>query len=166
MTVTCPAQSYKTEKVDWLHPKLFKANSFTFKSDSVVYEAKNCKIFEIRTVSGVTGYYIKGDGIIQVKTKDLNEKCTAAMFRFNPLDIDSLIKMENVKVLEDDVFFKESITQLKTTFKHCYHSGMDAIIPDREVYAVDFISSRLGEILVSHDKKEMIYFNFTLRTKM
>ena len=104
IATSCFAQSYKPETIDWLHPKIFKAKSFTFKSDSVVFEAKNCKLFEIRTVSGVTGYYLESDAIIQIKTKELNEKCTAAMFRFNPLDVDSLIQIKNMEEIKDDKF--------------------------------------------------------------
>ena len=62
--------------------------------------------------------------------------------------------------------FNRSLTILKSTFKHCYHSGMDALIPEKDAYAINFFSPRIGEVLVSHDKKEIIYYNFTLRTKM
>lgn len=160
------AQSYRTETVEWLNPKVYKAKSFTFKTDSVDFIATNCKIFEIKTISGVTGYYLEGDGSIQIKIKNLNEKCTAAMFRFNPSDIDSVITMENLKEIQDDEFVNASLKVLKTTFRHCYHAGMDAIIPDNGVYAVNFFSPKIGEVLVSQDKKEMIYYNFTLRTKL
>ena len=166
IAISCFAQSNKIEAVDWLHPKIYKAKSFTFKSDSAVFETKNCKIFEIKTVSGITGYYVEGDANIQIKSKDLNEKCTAAMFRFNPLDIDSLVQIKNMAEIQDDAFFNSSLKVLKSTFRHCYHSGMDAIIPDTESYAIDFFSKKIGEVLVSHDKKEIIYYNFTLRTKM
>lgn len=162
----CFAQSYRTETVDWLNPKIYKAKSLVFKTDSVMFEAKNCKIFEFRTISGVTGYYIEGEAIINIETKQLNEKCTAAMFRFNPLDIDSLITIENFKEIQDDVFYNSSLNILRTSFRRCYHAGMDAIIPDRDIYAVNFFSPKLGEVLVAKDKNEIIYYNFTLRTKM
>ncbi|MFN0189252.1 MAG: hypothetical protein ACKVQV_11175 [Bacteroidia bacterium] len=162
----CFAQAYKTEPVEWLTPKIYKAKSFTFKSDSVLFKAKNCKIFEIHTNSGVTGYYLEGDAVINIETKQLNEKCTAAMFRFNPIDKDSLITFENQKETHDDKYFNSTLNILKSTFRHCYHAGMDAIIPDQHDYAVDFFSPKLGEVLVSHDKKEIFYYNFTLRTKM
>ena len=166
ITVFCFAQSNKIEAVDWLHPKIFKAKSFTFKSDSVLFESKNCKIFEIRTLSGITGYFVESDATIQIKTKGLNEKCSAAMFRFNPADVDSLIQIKNLEEIQDDAFFNKSLKVLKSTFRHCYHSGMDAMIPDKEAYAIDFFSPRIGEVLVSHNEKEIIYYNFTLRTKM
>ena len=163
---TSLGQSYRTETVEWLNPKSYKAKSLSFKTDSVTFTANNCRILEIKTISGVTGYYVEGDANIQVKTKEMNEKCTAAMLRFNPLDADSLVIIENLKELQDDEFVKSSLTVLKSTFRHCYHSGMDAIIPDSGVYAVNFFSPRIGEVLVSHDKKEMVYYNFTLRTKL
>lgn len=43
---------------------------------------------------------------------------------------------------------------------------MDALIPDPGEYAVNFFSPKIGEVLVSQSKKEMIFYNFTLRTKM
>ena len=164
--INCLAQSYRTETVEWLNPKIYKAKTFTFKSDSVLLVANSCKIFEFHTISGVTGYYLEGDVSIQIKAKNISEKCTAAMFRFNPIDKDSLISIENLKEFKDDDFVNSSFNVLKSTFRHCYHSGMDAIIPDPGVYAIDFFSPKLGEVLVSHDKKEMIYYNFTLRTKL
>ena len=69
----CFAQSYRTETVDWLNPKIYKAKILVFRTDSVHYEAKNCKIFEFRTISGVTGYYIEGESSIEIETKQLNE---------------------------------------------------------------------------------------------
>ncbi len=164
--VSCLGQSYRTETVEWLNPKVYKAKSFTFKTDSVDFVASNCKIFEIRTISGVTGYYLEGDAGIKIEAKKLSERCTAAMFRFNPLDIDSVITIVNLKEMQDDEFVNASLKVLKSTFRHCYHAGMDAIIPDPGVYAVNFFSPKIGEVLVSRDKKEMIYYNFTLRTKM
>jgi len=163
---TSLAQSYRTETVEWLNPKIYKAKTFAFKTDSINFIANNCKIFEIRTISGVTGYYVEGEANIKIETKKLEEKCTAAMIRINPMDLDSLIKIENLKEIKDDEFLNASLTVLKSTFRHCYHSGMDAIIPDTKVYAINFFSPRIGEVLVSQDKKEIIYYNFTLRTKM
>lgn len=160
------AQSYRNETVEWLKPKIYKAKTFIFKTDSIHFIANNCKIFEIRTLSGVTGYYLEGKANISIETKKLEEKCTAAMIRINPMDLDSLIKIENLKEIKDDEFVSVSLTVLKSTFRHCYHSGMDAIIPDIKEYAINFFSPRIGEVLVSQDKKEIIYYNFTLRTKM
>jgi len=160
------AQSYRTETVEWLNPKIYKAKTFNFETDSIHFVAKNCKILEIRTISGVTGYYLEGDASIQVATKNLNEKCKTAMFRFNPSDVDSLITIENLKETQDDNFVNSSLKVLRSTFRHCYHSGMDALIPDPGEYAVNFFSPKIGEVLVSQSKKEMIFYNFTLRTKM
>jgi len=163
---TCIAQTHRIETVDWLNPKIYHARTFTFKTDSIDFVAKNCKIFEIRTISGVTGYYLEGDASIHIETKKLFEKCTAAMFRFNPLEVDSLIVIENLKEIQDEAFLDSALTVLKSTFRHCYHSGMDAIIPDNGKFAVNFFSPGIGEVLVGQDKGEMIYYNFTLRKKM
>ncbi len=163
---TCLAQSYRTETVEWLNPKVYKAKIFTFKSDSVYFVADNCRIFEIRTISGVTGYYLEGDARIQIETKNLMEKCTAAMIRFNPADVDSLITIVNLREIQDDEFVNASLKVLKSTFRHCYHAGMDAIIPDSGFYAVNFFSIKIGEVLVSRYKKELLYYNFTIRSKM
>lgn len=162
----CSAQSHRVESVEWLNPKTFKAKTFTFKTDSINFVATNCKILEIRSTSGVTGYYLEGDANIHIETKNLQEKCTAAMFRFNPLEIDSLITIENLKEIRDDDFVSASLKVLKSTFRHCYHKNMDALIPDTGDCAVNFFSPRIGEVLVSQAKEEIIYYNFTLRTKM
>ena len=160
------AQTFLAEKVEWINPKVYKAKSFTFKTDSINFVATNSRILEIKSTSGVTGYYLKGDASIQIVTKNLNETCTAAMFRFNPREVDSLISSENMKEITDDDFVSESLKVLKLTFRHCYHKNMDALIPDPGAYAVNFFSKKIGEVLVSKAENEMIYYNFTLKSKM
>jgi hypothetical protein len=163
---SCSTQSHRSEPVEWLNPKTYKAKTFSFKTDSINFDATNCKILEIRSTSGVTGYYLEGDANIHIETKNLQEKCTAAMFRFNPLDVDSLFTIENLKEIRDDSFVSSSLTVLKSTFRHCYHKNMDALIPDTGNCAVNFFSPRIGEVLVSQAKEGIIYYNFSLRTKM
>ena len=63
-------------------------------------------------------------------------------------------------------FTIQSMQLLKNIFRHCYHFEMDAIIPENKIFAVIFFSPRIGEVFVSQDIKEIIYYNFKLRTKL
>jgi len=160
------AQEHRQESVEWTNPKVYKAKSFLFETDSIRYESKNCKILEIKTISGVTGYYVAGEGTIKIDSKGISDKSGSSLFRFNPTEVANYIKTENMKEVTDDGFVSSSMAVLKSSFKHCYHSNMDALIPESGDYGINFFSVKLGEVLVSYYNKEFLYYNFKIRSKM
>ncbi len=157
---------YIPEEVEWENPAVYEAQQFSFTSDSVQFESRNCKIFEIRTTSGVTGYFIVGKSKIEIASKNISENVTNVMLRFNPDDVDSFVRIREMKPISDEGFVKSSKIVLDSSFRHCYHANMDAIIPRRGCYALNFFTGKSGEILASYYNGNAIYFNFTTRKKL
>jgi hypothetical protein len=122
------AQTIEGEKVDWSKLQAFTAESFSFKTNDLTYECKNCKYIEIKTSSGVTGYFLSGDASFSVPAKEVAGKSGAIMIRLNPKDSVKFLQIINPIQFDDKGFVSMTLLILNDTFRRCYHSGMDALI--------------------------------------
>jgi hypothetical protein len=154
------------EMVNWNSPAIYVANSFEFKSDKMKYTCKDCEILEIKTISGVTGYYVTGKGKITIKKKGISEEVTSCLLRFNPLDTATFIKINGLEKKPDEGYLKSSQIILTKSFRHCHHAGMDALIPPKGAYALNFFGTKSGEVLASYSEDEYIVYVFTDRKQL
>ncbi len=107
------------EPVKWDSAAIFKASSFEFKSSKMNFTCKDCEILEIKTMSGVTGYYVTGKGKVTIKKKGLSEEVTSCLLRFNPLDTAAFIKINGLEKKPDEGYLKSAQIILSKSFRHC-----------------------------------------------
>jgi hypothetical protein len=153
----------KSEAVDWKNAALFGANTVTINSDQINLRCEGCKIYEIKTESGVTGVFLIGDGTFKVPGKDLAGEFNQCMIRFNPSKYNELVSMEKKQKIKDENFKSDAENALAEVFRHCYHRGMEALIPDEASYACNFLTSKYGDLLVSYSPEKMVAYSYTLR---
>jgi hypothetical protein len=162
LSFVAKAQS-KGEPVDWKNAALFGASSVTINSDDINLRCEGCKIYEIRSTSGVTGVFLVGDGTFKVPGKDLGGQFNQCMVRFNPSKYAELVSIDKKQKMQDKNFKSDAETALAQVFLHCYNSGMDALIPDEASYACNFLTSKYGDLLVSHTPQKTTVYSYTLQ---
>lgn len=157
------AQDYIKEKVDWFNSTTYAAKDILFESNGNSYECKNCRYLEIKTESGVTGIFVLGEGILNLKKRNLTDSIHACLIRFNPADMNSLLTISNKDIVVDKGFTSICLYIINDVFRHCYHSGMDAILPNPGDYALNVFSKTYGDLLASFADKKMSLYSFTER---
>ena len=155
------SQDYNVEKIDWNSLQSYSASEIEFKSEEMSLKLLDCKYVEIKTESGITGLFTIGNGTIYVKTKNITDSIYGCLIRINPEELDSLIVIKNKRETNDKGFAAISKNTLNDSFGHCYQSNLDALIPAKGTYALNFFSSKYGEVLASYSGAETIIFNFT-----
>jgi len=155
------AQVVESEKVDWNNLSIYSTQDFKFNSDKLNFACKDCKYAEIRTLSGVSGYFVLGNSKITVREKSIDENSSGAMIRLNPMDSTNFLKITGAKRIEDKGFSSLTLLVLNDVFKRCYHSAMDALIPNAGDYTIDIFSEKEGDFLIAVGDGKMQYFNVT-----
>jgi hypothetical protein len=123
-------------------------------------------VVPISTEAGVTGAVLLGNGTYSYSPEvgtDFNGQFRAVMLRFNPQDADAIIKLSEGKPIDDKGAIELARAMLALTFRHCYHSGQEALIPPERALASAVFSRELGDVLFSSDDKLSIVHNFTDR---
>jgi len=96
--------------------------------------AKKVFAIPIRCERGITGAMLLGDGEFTFTRKDgepIQGQFRAAMLRFDPADQEALLPFGKGKVTTDRAVYEMSQHLLNNVFRHCWHSGMNALIPDK-----------------------------------
>jgi len=149
------------EGIDWVNSPAYTANKIQFESDEIKFDCINCKYLEIKSQSGISGIFVIGEGFMNIKNRNIADSIHACLIRFNPSDMDTYLRISSKESILDKGFSAISMNILNDTFKHCYHSGMDALLPFRGDYALNFFSKRYGDLLATFAEKKMLFFNFT-----
>ena len=133
-------------------------------SNGLKIEGKNVSLVPIRCEAGVTGAMIVGDGNYSYIAKDgkyqTAGKFRAAMLRFNPEDQESLIELSG-DVTTDYAIHEMGKHMLDNVFRHCWHSGMEALLPDRGSFVANVYSTTEGDLLISTGLKSNVVHSFT-----
>ena len=113
---------------------------------------------------GATGAMLIGSGEYRFAPSDGDEfkgAFRAAMLRFDPADQPKLLSLENTKVTTDLAAHEMSRHLLDNVFRHCWHSGMKALIPDSGSWVANVYSSKHGDLLISTGLKSSVVHSFT-----
>lgn len=159
------SQNTESEKIDWENLPAFTATHFTLNTGKINYDCKDCRYVTLKSNSGVSGYLLLGQASFSIPQKKIEGKSTAIMIRLNPKDSLDFLKIENPTKIEDEGFVAFSLLILNNIFKRCYHSGMDALIPNKGEYALDLFSDKDGDLLVAFADDEIQLFNVSKRKK-
>jgi hypothetical protein len=136
----------------------------SIETNGLTVTAKNVVAVPIRCEVGVTGAIILGAGEYRFSPADGDEvqgEFRAAMLRFNPDDQAKFLPLDKAKVTTDHAAHEMSRHLLNNIFRHCWHSGMDALIPDRGTLAANVYSKTHGDLLMSTGPKASVAHSFT-----
>jgi len=165
-TFSISAQQLPVEKVDWRNAKTLSAKDIEIKTSEMELECKDCKVFEIATKSGVTGIYMAGKGKMKINGRKISDNFSGCMVRFHPKDYASLVQYRGKQTLKDEGFNTATTKILQSLFRHCYHQGMNAIIPPQGTYAANFLAENYGDLLASFSPEEHLVYSFSEKKEL
>jgi hypothetical protein len=87
----------------------------------------------------------------------------AAMLRFHPKDQREILAFDKIPAITDRAVHEMSNHLLKEAFRHCWHSGMEALIPDEGSLSVVLYSKEHGDLLISSGSKDTLVHSFSDR---
>ena len=119
--------------------------------------------------AGITGAMLIGNGTFRFAPEDggaIEGHFRAAMLRFNPKQLDGILPLEELPATTDRAVEEISNRLLKESFRRCWHSGSEALIPDEGSFAVVVYSREHGELLISVSKKSSVVYSFSDRKKL
>ena len=137
--------------------------------DKLKLQGDGITVVPISIESGVTGVVLIGNGKYSYAPEDgtnFEGRFRAALLRFNPKDADSIIKLSNGKTEADKGAAELAQHIVAATFRHCYHRGMDALVPAEKAIAATLYSQEIGDVLISITDKDSVVYNFTNQAKL
>ncbi|MBK5285907.1 MAG: hypothetical protein JJE25_10950 [Bacteroidia bacterium] len=164
--VSCKGQDMKGEIVEWDSPAIFSVQKFYFENTEVKFECQECKYLEIKSSSGVSGFFILGKGTYILKKRNITDVVSGCMIRLNPADINTFISITSKENIKDAGFLSLSRKILNDVFRHCYHAGMNALIPDKGIYALNFFGEKYGDVLITLEKNKLLIYSFTEKREL
>jgi hypothetical protein len=134
----------------------------------MTFEKGHCA--PIVTDVGTTGMTVVAPGHVVMKLGDavpiIVADIHAVMLRLNPADLEQVFTAENAQTHQDPGFAAMARSITMGVFKHCWHSGWNALIPPTGSVSVDFLSRQHGDVLAWDNGREYGAFNFTTRTEI
>jgi len=134
--------------------------------NGLTISSKNVLVIPIRCERGITGAMLLGNGDFAFTPKDREQikgQFRAAMLRFAPADQESLLPLAKGTVITDRAAHEMSQHLLNNVFRHCWHNGMKALIPDQGSFVANVYSRTHGDLLISTGPKSAVVHNFTDR---
>jgi hypothetical protein len=123
----------------------------------------------INTEPGVTGLVLIGNGTFRFAPDDaqpIEGDFRAAMLRFNPKNQKEILPFDRQPPTTDRAVQEMSNHLLKESFRRCWHSGLDALIPDEGALAAVVFSREHGELLISVSSDSTVVYSFSDRKKL
>jgi len=164
-SVTLVAQdSPKSYPITFAADDIHTIADLQIESNGLTISGKNISLVPIRCEAGVTGAMIIGNGNYSYNAEDgkyqTAGKFRAAMLRFNPKDQDSLIKLPETATT-DHAIHEMGRHMLDNVFRHCWHSGMEALLPDEGSFVANVYSTTEGDLLISTGLESNVVHSFT-----
>lgn len=138
--------------------------NLSIESNGLTLTGKHIVLVPIRCEPGITGAMLLGEGEFRFAPADGEEikgEFRGAMLRFNPTDQPKLLPLDKANVITDRAAHEMSQHLLNNVFRHCWHSGMKALIPDSGSFVVNVYSKTHGDLLISTGPKLSIAHSFS-----
>mgnify|MGYP003667088396 CR=1 FL=1 len=152
-------------------PITFKADDvyviadFSAESNGLSVTGKDIALVPIRCSAGVTGAMLIGHGTYSFSSPHADDSISgdfrAAMLRFHPDDQPSLVPLPDGTAITDHAAHEMGRHLLDNVFRHCWHSGMNALLPDTGSFVANVYSTTQGDLLISTGPKSNVVHSFT-----
>jgi len=116
--------------------------------------------------AGVTGMVLIGNGTFRFAPEGgdvIEGHFRAAMLRFHPKDQAEILPIDKVPAVTDRAVHEMSKHLVKEVFRHCWHAGAEALIPDEGSLSAVLYSKEHGDLLISTGGKASIVHSFSDR---
>lgn len=170
LLVTLAASAAAQEKPK-SYPISFKADdvhviaNFSTFSNGLLLTGENITVIPIRCDVGITGAMIFGNGQYSYAVPNGGDPQTgefrAAMLRFNPKDQPELLPISEANATTDHAVHEMGRHMLDNVFRHCYHSGKKALLPDLGSLVANVYSTTQGDLLISTGPTANVVHSFT-----
>ena len=126
--------------------------------------ADAASVVPISCEPGVTGLVVIGDGTFKYAPeaeKVFQGHFRSVLLRFNPKDLDSILKLESGKKVTEKDTYEMARVVIQGAFRRSWHRGMEALIPTEGSFSADVDSKENGDILISQGDNRTVVFSFT-----
>jgi hypothetical protein len=113
---------------------------------------------------GTTGIVLIGNGTFHYAPeadKKFEGRFHAAWLRFNPKDLDKILKLDNEKKTDDKGAYEMARALLPRAVNHSWQSNGDALIPPEQTFSAVLNSPQYGDLLISAGPKDAVVYDFT-----
>ena len=141
-------------------------SKLTINYQNLRLKSGSTSLLPISCERGITGVLLIGDGTYRFAPqggKVIEGRFKAAMLRFNPKDQAAIVSLDKGKKVTDRGTYEMSRHLLNDVFRHCWHQGMNALIPGERSIAAVLYSKEHGDLLISADEREAVAYSFTDR---
>ena len=138
--------------------------NFSVELNDLKLTGSNLMVVPIRCKPGITGAMLIGKGDYEFTPADgdaVKGVFRAAMLRFNPVDQPKLLPINDGGATTDHAVHEMGRHMLDNVFRHCWHSGMDALIPDAGSLVANVYSTTQGDLLISTGLESSVVHSFT-----
>jgi hypothetical protein len=173
VTLFSLASTLAAQEAPASYPITFEANDvhrlekFSVEMNSLKLTGENIIAVPIRCEAGITGAMIFGEGEYSYAIPNNSDvetgKFRAAMLRFNPKDQGTLLPISSDGASTDHAIHEMGRHMLNNVFRHCWHSGMNALLPDEGSFVANVYSTTEGDLLISTGPKSNIVHSFTAK---
>jgi hypothetical protein len=122
-------------------------------------EAGPVSVVPITCEPGITGAMLIGAGTFRytpAEGRPIEGHFRSAMLRFNPVDQAKILPLDRGTRVTDRGIAEMSRQLLNYVFRHCWHGGMEALIPPEGILAAVLYSKEHGDLLISNIGKEVV----------
>ena len=137
---------------------------FEVQANGLKISSKELLVVPIHCAPGITGAVLIGNGEYSFSTSDgkkFEGVFRAAMLRFAPDDQSMLLPLDKSTAVTDHAAYEMSQHLLNDVFRHCWHSGKDALIPDAGSFVANVYSKTEGDLLISTGGNSSVVHSFT-----
>ncbi len=167
LVIAAPLVAQETPKS---YPITFKAddvhtiNNFSIELNALKLTGSHLMVVPILCEPGITGAMLIGKGDYEFTPAGgdvIKGVFRAAMLRFNPMDQPKLLPINHGDATTDHAVHEMGRHMLDNVFRHCWHSGMNALIPDAGSLVANVYSTTQGDLLISTGPDSSVVHSFT-----
>lgn len=157
-------QSPKSYPITFQADDVHTIANLSIEQNALKLTASDLVVVPIRCELGITGAMLIGKGEYEFTPADgdpIRGMFRAAMLRFNPVDQAKLLPIKDDDATTDHAVHEMGRHMLDNVFRHCWHSGMDALIPDDGSFVANVYSTTHGDLLISTGPNDSVVHSFT-----
>ena len=159
-----PAETMPAYSIEIAPEKVYEYGDLSLGARDLRLSANPATVVPIYCERGITGIVLIGNGTFRYTPKGhkpIEGQFCAAMLRFNPEDQALIVPLVKGKKVIDQGAAEMSRHLVSVVFRHCWHRGMQALIPPKGSISAVLYSKDHGDLLISDDKQIAVVFNFT-----
>jgi hypothetical protein len=123
----------------------------------------------VKCERGITGLVLLGNGSFHYAPeadKKFEGHFHAALLRFNPKDLDKILKLDSGKKVTDKGNYEMARGLLPGAVNHSWQSNGKALIPPEAAFSAVLYSAEYGDLLISAGPDEAVVYDFSDRKSL